>query len=92
MMENFECILQLFAEAAEGDTTHFTGETEAAAAPQATGDEAASAAGVQDRSSAFEKLIKGEKEKATHSSVLAWEIPWTEEPDGLQSMGSKKSQ
>ena len=28
---------------------------------------------------------------ATHSSVLAWEIPWTEEPDGLQSMGSQKS-
>ena len=25
-------------------------------------------------------------EKATHSSILAWEIPWTEEPDGLQSM------
>ena len=25
---------------------------------------------------------------ATHSSILAWEIPWTEEPDGLQSMGS----
>ena len=29
-----------------------------------------------------------EKEMATHSSILAWEIPWTEEPDGLQSMGS----
>ena len=28
---------------------------------------------------------------ATHSSVLAWEIPWTEEPDGLQFMGSKES-
>ena len=27
-----------------------------------------------------------EKETATHSSILAWEIPWTEEPDGLQSM------
>ena len=26
---------------------------------------------------------------ATHSSILAWEIPWTEEPGGLQSMGSK---
>ena len=30
-----------------------------------------------------------EKEMATHSSVLAWEIPWTEEPDGLLSMGSQ---
>ena len=28
-----------------------------------------------------------EKEMATHSSILAWEIPWTEEPDALQSMG-----
>ena len=28
-----------------------------------------------------------EKEMATYSSILAWEIPWTEEPGGLQSMG-----
>ena len=27
-----------------------------------------------------------------HSSILAWEIPWTEEPEGLQSRGSQKSQ
>ena len=33
-----------------------------------------------------------EKEMATHSSVLPWEIPPTEEPSGLQSMGSQKSQ
>ena len=32
-----------------------------------------------------------EKEMATHSSILAWEIPWTEEPGGLQSTGSQKS-
>ena len=32
-----------------------------------------------------------EKEMATHSSVLAWRIPWTEEPDGLRSMGSQES-
>ena len=31
-----------------------------------------------------------ETEKATHSSILAWEIPWTEEPDGLQSVGSQR--
>ena len=31
-----------------------------------------------------------EKKMATHSSILAWEIPWTEEPGGLQSMGSQK--
>ena len=30
------------------------------------------------------------KEMATHSSILAWEIPWTEEPGGLQPMGSQK--
>ena len=31
-----------------------------------------------------------EKEMAPHSSILAWEIPWTEEPGGLQSMGSQR--
>ena len=30
-----------------------------------------------------------EKEMATHSSILAWEIPWTEEPGGIQAMGSQ---
>ena len=33
-----------------------------------------------------------EKEMATYSSILAWKIPWTEKPGGLQSMGSRKSQ
>ena len=33
-----------------------------------------------------------EEGMATHSSILAWRIPWTEEPGGLQSMGSQKSQ
>ena len=32
-----------------------------------------------------------EKAMETHSSILAWEIPWTEEPSGLQSMGVQKS-
>ena len=32
-----------------------------------------------------------EKEMSTRSSILAWEIPWTEEPGGLQSMGLRKS-
>ena len=32
-----------------------------------------------------------EKEMAIHSSILAWKIPWTEEPGGLQSMGSQES-
>ena len=31
-----------------------------------------------------------EKGMATHSSILAWRIPWTEEPRGLQSMGSQR--
>ena len=31
-----------------------------------------------------------EKEMATYSSILAWEIPWTEEPGELQSMGSQR--
>ena len=32
-----------------------------------------------------------EKEMATHSTIFAWESPWTEKPGGLQSMGSQKS-
>ena len=32
-----------------------------------------------------------EKEMATHYSILAWEIPWTEEPGGLQSMGLQRT-
>ena len=31
-----------------------------------------------------------EKEMATQSNVIAWEIPWTEEPGGLESMGSQR--
>ena len=31
-----------------------------------------------------------EKKMATHSSILAWRIPWTEEPGGLQSMGLQR--
>ena len=33
----------------------------------------------------------GEKEMATHSSILAWRIPWTGGPDGLQSIGLQES-
>ena len=37
----------------------------------------------------YHKLVYGtEKAMAPHSSTLAWKIPWTEEPGGLQSMGS----
>ena len=36
----------------------------------------------------FPRLFIMEKAMATHSSTLAWKIPWTEEPGGLQSMGS----
>ena len=45
--------------------------------------------------SQVQSLLQGrkdplEKEMATHSSTLAWRIPWTEEPGGLQSMGHKE--
>ena len=40
------------------------------------------------RSLGWEDLL--EKEMATHSSILVWEIPWTEEPDRLQSMVSQR--
>ena len=41
------------------------------------------------RSLGRKDLLK--KEMASHSSIIAWEISWTEEPAGLQSMGSQKS-
>jgi len=43
---------------------------------------------IQVRSLGWEDPL--EKGMATHSSILAWRIPWTEEPGGLQSMGSQR--
>ena len=43
---------------------------------------------MQVQSLGWEDLL--EKEMATHSSILAWEIPWTEAPGGLQSMESQR--
>ena len=40
------------------------------------------------RSLGWENVL--EKGMVTHSSMLAWRIPWTEEPGGLQSMGSQR--
>ena len=45
---------------------------------------------MQVRSLGWEDTL--EEEMASHSGILAWDIPWTEEPDGLQSMGLQKSQ
>jgi len=42
----------------------------------------------QFQSLGWEDLL--EEEMATHSSILAWEIPWTEEPGRLQSMGLQR--
>ena len=39
-----------------------------------------------------DKTWSTEEDTATHSSTLAWTVPWTEEPGGLQSLGSQKSQ
>ena len=59
-----------------------------------------SAGGVQGKASACmqETWVQSlgqedplEKEMATHSGILAWRIPWTEEPGGLQSVGSQKA-
>ena len=44
--------------------------------------------GIRVPSLGWEDLL--EKEMATHSSILAWRIPWTEEPGRLQSMGSQR--
>ena len=52
------------------------------------GQESAYNAGDPVRSLGWEDLP--EKEMATHSSILAWRIPWTEEPGKPQSMGSQR--
>ena len=43
-----------------------------------------------DTASVLGQEVLLEKETATHSSILAWRIPWTEEPGGLQSVGSHR--
>ena len=52
---------------------------------------------VKNQSVVWEALVQSlgredplEKEMATHSSLLAWRMPWTEEPGGLQSMGPQR--
>ena len=52
------------------------------------GKESACRAGDRTQSPGQEGPLK--KGRATHSSTLAWRIPWTEEPGGLQSMGSRR--
>ena len=42
------------------------------------------------REATDKELISMEEEMATHSSILAWEIPWIEEPGRLRSMGSQR--
>ena len=45
---------------------------------------------IKKREKRGEREWKREKEMAPHSSIIAWEIPWTEEPGGLQSMGLQR--
>ena len=47
-------------------------------------------ANTRDRISSVGREDTLEEELATHSSILAWRIPWTEEPEGLQSMRSQE--
>ncbi len=56
--------------------------------PQLSGEELPVVQEMQVRSLGQEDPL--EKEMATHSSILAWKIPWTEEPGGLQSTGSQR--
>ena len=51
----------------------------------------ANAGNAGDTGSILDQEDPLEEEMATHSSIFAWEIPWTEEPGGLQSMESQKS-
>jgi len=49
---------------------------------------AANAGDIRDQSSMLDRRDPLEKEMATHSSILAWRIPWTEEPGRVQSIAS----
>ena len=49
-------------------------------------------ANVEDAGSIPDQEDPLEKEMVTHSNIPAWEIPWTKEPERLQSMGSQNSQ
>ena len=50
----------------------------------------ASAGDAGDTGSILGRVDSLEEEMATHASILAWEIPWTEEPGELQPMGSQR--
>ena len=50
----------------------------------------ANARGIRDTGSILELGRPLEKEVSSQSSILAWEIPWTEDPGGLQSMGLQR--
>ena len=45
---------------------------------------------IRDESQSLSQEAPLEEEMATHSSILAWRIPWTEEPGGLKSIGSQR--
>ena len=51
----------------------------------------ANAGDVRDRVRSLGQEDPLEKGMATHSSIIAWRIPWTEEPGGLQSIGSQRA-
>ena len=55
-----------------------------------SGKEPANAGEYQTRVQSLGREDPLEEGMATHSSILAWRIPWTEEPSGLQSMGSQE--
>ena len=45
---------------------------------------------IQYKIESYDEKSESEKEMASYSSILAWKIPWTEEPGRLQSMGSQR--
>ena len=50
----------------------------------------ANAGDLRDAASTLDWVDSLEEGMATHCNILAWRIPWTEEPGGLQSMGSRR--
>ena len=71
----------------DSDTTEPLTHTQPSPGGPVSKESACNAAGMGSISGLEDPL---EEERATHSSILAWEIPWTEKPGGLQSMGLQR--
>ena len=72
------------------DSASPTPDDGASPVPQLVKDIPANAGDTRDTVPSLGQEVPLEKEMATYSRILAWKIPWTEEPGGLQSMGLQR--